>query len=100
MDYNPYAPTKGALSGPFASAAERGVVDAQPASRWRRLTNLLIDTLGFLLLSGVCGIILGIAKLLFHVDMLASMGGAYETPDSLTMRRARRIASRSVCDIL
>ena len=78
MDYNPYAPTKGSLSGSPASAAESGHgVDAQPASRWRRLTNLLIDTLGFLLLSGVCGIVLEIAKLLFHVDMLASMGGAY-----------------------
>ncbi len=45
MDYNPYAPTKGTLSGSLASVAEPGDVDIQPASRWRRLTNLLIDTL-------------------------------------------------------
>jgi hypothetical protein len=74
MDPNPYAPTKAALNEvPSLEPIEA----AQPASRWRRLANLLLDLVGILLMSLLAGILLGIVSVVTHIDVSDFTGPAF-----------------------
>ena len=74
MDPNPYAPTKAALNEvPSLEPSEA----AEPASRWRRLANLLVDLLGILLVSLLAGILLGTVSVVAHIDVSEFTGPAF-----------------------
>jgi uncharacterized RDD family membrane protein YckC len=74
VDPNPYAPTKAALNEvPSLEPCEA----AEPASRWRRLANLLLDLVGVLLLSLLAGILLGIVSVVAHIDVSDFTGPAF-----------------------
>jgi len=57
MEQNRYAPTEATLSAAVEAA---GAGEQALAGRGRRLANLLIDTLGYFLLSAVVGVAIGL----------------------------------------
>jgi uncharacterized RDD family membrane protein YckC len=67
VEQNPYAPTKAALNE--VSPAEEETSEAlEPAPRWRRLANLLVDFVGITLTSMLFGLILGAAGRVLHFN--------------------------------
>ena len=74
MDPNPYAPTKAALNEvPPLEPIEA----AQPASRRRRLANLLLDLVGILLMSLLAGILLAIVSVVLRIDVEELTGSGF-----------------------
>ncbi len=76
MEQNPYAPTKAALNE--VSPEEDEPSEAlEPAPRWRRLANLLVDFVGITLTSMLFGLILGGARVILHFNMQQLMRGLF-----------------------
>ena len=73
MEQNPYAPTKAALNE--ISPEEDDPSEAlEPAPRWRRLANLLLDFVGMILTAMFFGLLLGAASATIHIDMAQYTG--------------------------
>jgi hypothetical protein len=70
MEYNPYAPTTTVLSDGSVAADHSG--DVELASRWRRLANMLIDTIGATIASVVVAFVVAVADSVLDTHMLAS----------------------------
>lgn len=71
--------TNNPYQAPVARVAEQESTAIVPAERWRRFVNLLIDYVGFLALSFVLGIVLGLAGGPAAVQKLQGTGIKYLT---------------------
>ena len=71
MERNPYAPTKAALNEVSLDEPSDG---PELASRRRRLANSLLDTVGYVVVSMVIGIIGAVVNLTFNVDVIGYLG--------------------------
>lgn len=71
MERNPYAPTKAALNEVPLDEPSDG---PEFASRTRRLANSLLDTVGYLVVSMLIGIIGTVVNLTFNVDVIGYLG--------------------------
>lgn len=76
MEHNPYAPSKGALAeaAPVIEDEQRPISEALLASRWRRLTNFVIDFGGFLVLFEVVGIIFSLLNASIFYNLISGVG--------------------------
>jgi anti-sigma factor RsiW len=72
VEQNPYAPTRAALNE--VSPQEERSESLEPAPRWRRLVNLLLDFVGILLTSMLLGLVLGVASVTMHIDVAPYRG--------------------------
>jgi uncharacterized RDD family membrane protein YckC len=76
VEQNPYAPTKAALNE--VSPEEEAPSGAlEPAPRWRRLANLLLDFVGIVLTAMLFGLLLGAASVAMHIDVAQYTGRLY-----------------------
>jgi uncharacterized RDD family membrane protein YckC len=71
MERNPYAPTQAALN---EVPLDEPSAAPELASRSRRLANSLLDTVGYLVVSMVIGVIGAIVNVTFNVDVFAFLG--------------------------
>jgi uncharacterized RDD family membrane protein YckC len=75
MDHNPYAPTKGALAeAPVIEDGQHPIGEALLASRWRRLTNFVIDMGGFLVLVQLVGLSFSLLNSSIFYSLLSGAG--------------------------
>jgi uncharacterized RDD family membrane protein YckC len=72
VEQNPYAPTKAALNE--VSPEEEPSEALEPAPRWRRLANLLLDFVGMILTAMLFGLFLGAASATMHIDVAQYTG--------------------------
>jgi uncharacterized RDD family membrane protein YckC len=74
VEQNPYAPTKAALNAVLSEDPSEAL---ETASRWRRLANLLLDTVGSLLVSMLLGMVLSIASAATQIDLPEFVASAF-----------------------
>jgi uncharacterized RDD family membrane protein YckC len=67
VEQNLYAPTKAALNE--VSLEEERSEALEPAPRWRRLANLLLDFVGIILTAMCFGLLLGAASVIMHITV-------------------------------
>jgi uncharacterized RDD family membrane protein YckC len=68
-EHNPYAPPAAAVSEAPAASHER---EQEPAPRWRRFANLLIDSLCYYALAMLIGIVIALVDASFFDHMSAA----------------------------
>ena len=71
MERNPYAPTKAALN---EVSLDEPSAAPELASRSRRLANSLLDTVGYIVVSMVIGLISTMVSQTFNIDVIGFLG--------------------------